>query len=197
MSFTTLLYYINYGKSFYVYTLSSVVFRRIFWQRLTSIFRRLFSSSNRHWKLFRSLHSRCNFIPILDKVKKKTKLAKNRQILETFLGNIRMRQKPNATFVIFPPFDGVVSIDRFERRALKFFFGFDVVPPLQKLINSKLNSIKKSCSIGEIDIGRIRCWNLFLLNDRWVKTESAKRICLYRFDQCVVDRFGRFRHRTN
>lgn len=33
MSFTTLLYYANYAKSFYVYTLSSRLFRKIFLER--------------------------------------------------------------------------------------------------------------------------------------------------------------------
>jgi hypothetical protein len=40
MSFTTLLYYSNYAKSFYVYTLSSQLFRSIFKQRLTLCFER-------------------------------------------------------------------------------------------------------------------------------------------------------------
>ena len=34
MSFTTLLYYANYAKSFYVYTLSSQFFRSVFLQRI-------------------------------------------------------------------------------------------------------------------------------------------------------------------
>lgn len=34
MSFTTLLYYTNYAKSFYIYTLSSQLFRSVFKQRV-------------------------------------------------------------------------------------------------------------------------------------------------------------------
>jgi hypothetical protein len=34
MSFTTLLYYANYAKSFYIYTLSSQLFRSIFIERI-------------------------------------------------------------------------------------------------------------------------------------------------------------------
>ena len=34
MSFTTLLYYANYAKSFYIYTLSSQLFRSIFMSRV-------------------------------------------------------------------------------------------------------------------------------------------------------------------
>jgi hypothetical protein len=34
MSFTTLLYYANYAKSFYIYTLSSHLFRSVFIQRI-------------------------------------------------------------------------------------------------------------------------------------------------------------------
>ena len=37
MSLTTLLYYANYVKSFYVYTLSSRLFRSIFQQRLSTV----------------------------------------------------------------------------------------------------------------------------------------------------------------
>ena len=41
MSFTTLLYYANYAKSFYVYTLSSRLFRLIFVQRLKECMRKI------------------------------------------------------------------------------------------------------------------------------------------------------------
>lgn len=34
MSFTTLLYYSNYAKSFYIYTLTSPLFRSVFLQRI-------------------------------------------------------------------------------------------------------------------------------------------------------------------
>jgi hypothetical protein len=34
MSFTTLLYYANYAKSFYIYTLTSQLFRSVFMERI-------------------------------------------------------------------------------------------------------------------------------------------------------------------
>jgi hypothetical protein len=39
---TTELFYLNYAKSFYVYTLSSQSFRKIFVKRVLKIFHRLF-----------------------------------------------------------------------------------------------------------------------------------------------------------
>jgi hypothetical protein len=39
MSFTTLLYYANYAKSFYIYTLSSQLFRAIFLERIKELIR--------------------------------------------------------------------------------------------------------------------------------------------------------------
>jgi hypothetical protein len=41
MSFTTLLYYANYAKSFYIYTLSSQLFRSVFIQRMKELFRNI------------------------------------------------------------------------------------------------------------------------------------------------------------
>ena len=42
MSFTILLYYANYAKSFYVYTLSSHLFRSVFIQRVQLCVRKVF-----------------------------------------------------------------------------------------------------------------------------------------------------------
>jgi hypothetical protein len=39
MSFTTLLYYANYAKSFYIYTLSSQLFRSVFIERINECIR--------------------------------------------------------------------------------------------------------------------------------------------------------------
>ncbi len=44
MSFTTLLYYANYAKSFYIYTLSSRLFRSVFIERIKECIRILFKS---------------------------------------------------------------------------------------------------------------------------------------------------------
>ncbi len=41
MSFTTLLYYANYAKSFYIYTLTSQLFRSVFIQRLKELFQKI------------------------------------------------------------------------------------------------------------------------------------------------------------
>ncbi len=41
MSFTTLLYYANYAKSFYVYTLSSQLFRNVFLQTVKIYIQRM------------------------------------------------------------------------------------------------------------------------------------------------------------
>ncbi|CAF4658184.1 unnamed protein product, partial [Rotaria sp. Silwood2] len=41
MSFTTLVYYANYAKSFYIYTLSSQLFRSIFMNRIKSCIRKI------------------------------------------------------------------------------------------------------------------------------------------------------------
>jgi hypothetical protein len=41
MSFTTLLYYANYAKSFYIYTLSSQLFRSIFIERIQEYIQRI------------------------------------------------------------------------------------------------------------------------------------------------------------
>jgi hypothetical protein len=41
MSFTTLVYYANYTKSFYIYTLSSQLFRSIFLQRVKLCIRKI------------------------------------------------------------------------------------------------------------------------------------------------------------
>ncbi|CAF1052485.1 unnamed protein product [Adineta steineri] len=43
MSFTTLLYYTNYAKSFYIYTLSSRLFRSVFLQRLKEYSQKIFN----------------------------------------------------------------------------------------------------------------------------------------------------------
>ena len=45
MSFTTLLYYTNYVKSFYIYTLTSQLFRSIFIQRIKGCIPKIFQSN--------------------------------------------------------------------------------------------------------------------------------------------------------
>ncbi|CAF4186049.1 unnamed protein product [Rotaria sordida] len=41
MSFTTLVYYANYAKSFYIYTLSSQLFRSVFFHRMEFFLRKI------------------------------------------------------------------------------------------------------------------------------------------------------------
>lgn len=52
MSFTTLLYYTNYAKSFYIYTLSSHLFRTIFFERIRTLLHTETSITDlSHWSI--------------------------------------------------------------------------------------------------------------------------------------------------
>jgi len=51
MSFTTLLYYANYAKSFYIYTLSSQLFRSIFIERIQEYIQKILN-------ITRTIHNR-------------------------------------------------------------------------------------------------------------------------------------------